>query len=321
MEASPGSASRDEGARLLKSGQFEEAIHVLEQVAKSDPDDPQVHTYLGAAYYQKGDRLHAIYEFEESLRLQETPKSYYNLGKVYEEVHRVDEAIRQYRMAVEMDASYAPAREALDRLHTQFEKEHPRPEAAQTAPCAAQPTMVGAPPPMVGQAPAQTFDPSTLPGQKHHGPPTAADYHAQQAQKQLEIEQQHKAMMKSGLIYGMICGAVFMVLIYFASQMFMFSVPLMFTKAGGMVLLVVVLLAIGALYGGLIGLWVGHRCGGDSAGMQAGAAMGAVLGVLLGLLARSGVAAVLVLLVVGVLAGGVMGMIIGRLVEMSIGWD
>lgn len=125
MESSSGSL-RDEGLRLLKAGQVDEAIEVLKRAAQADPEDPQVHCYLGAAYDRKHDKLHAIAEFEECLRLEESPKAYYNLGQIYESVHRVDEAVRQYRMAVELDPNYAPAAAALEKLHARFEAEHAR---------------------------------------------------------------------------------------------------------------------------------------------------------------------------------------------------
>ncbi len=111
------SVTREEGLRLLKAGLIDDAVRVLTEVIKTDEDDALAHMYLGAAFNEKSDKLHAIHHFEESLRLDETAKGYYNLALIYESVHRVDEAVRQYRMALEIDPNYAPAQEALDRLH------------------------------------------------------------------------------------------------------------------------------------------------------------------------------------------------------------
>ena len=321
METSPGSASKEEGLRLLKAGELDEAIDVLNKVLQSRPDDPQIHTYLGVAYNEKGDRLHAIAAFEESLRLQETPKSYYNLGQIYESVHRVDEAVRQYRMAIELDPNYAPAQQALNKLHAKFEAEHP--EMSQAAPPAP-----GAPDPILASPntdhpqptqamPAQPGFPGPAEVLAPGGPPPFDD---REAQQEMEVAEQRKLMMKSGLIYGMVIGAILIVLAYFALQMFLFSIPSMFATWGGMILLIVILAAIGAVYGGLIGLWVGTTCGGEGAGMQAGAAMGALTGIVLGVITMS-IAVVIVTTVVCALASGVAGMIIGRLVDSSIGWD
>lgn len=124
MEPIPGNAPKDEGIRLLKAGQVSEAIAKFEEALATDADDAQLHGYLGAAYNSASNRLHAIHHFEESLRLDETPRAYFNLGLMYETVHRVDEAVRQYRMALELNPDYAPAQEALKKLQDRYESEH-----------------------------------------------------------------------------------------------------------------------------------------------------------------------------------------------------
>jgi Flp pilus assembly protein TadD len=117
MESIPGSALKDEGLSLLRSGNPREAIARLEEALKLDSDDAQVHTLLGAAYSAAQDKLHSIHHFEEAVRLSETPNGLYNLGVAYESVHRIDEAVRQYRMATELNPAYTKAHEALERLH------------------------------------------------------------------------------------------------------------------------------------------------------------------------------------------------------------
>lgn len=147
MESSPGNITKEEGLRLLKAGQINEAIAVLVKLAESNPDDPQVQCYLGAAYNRKGDRLHAVHAFEESLRIEETPKAYYNLGLVYESAHRYEEAVRQFSMAISLDPNYAQAQQALDKIHAQFEAEqqalHPASQAAPPEPAAGSAASLG----------------------------------------------------------------------------------------------------------------------------------------------------------------------------------
>ncbi len=124
METSPSSAAKEEGLRLLKAGKVSEAIAELERALSLDPEDPKLHCYLGVAYNAVPDKLHAIHHFEECVRIEESPKAYYNLGLVYESVNRIDEAVRQYRMALELDPNYANAQQALNNLHERFEAEH-----------------------------------------------------------------------------------------------------------------------------------------------------------------------------------------------------
>lgn len=151
MDNVPGSASTEEGLRLLKAGRTDEAIEVLGKVLQADDEDAQAHMYIGVAYNQKNDKLHAIHHLEESLRLEESAKGYYNLALVYEAANRVDEAIREFRMAVELDPNYTKAQEALKRLHDQFESSRPKPVEA--PPLAQAPT----PPPSTQQAQKQSW--------------------------------------------------------------------------------------------------------------------------------------------------------------------
>ncbi len=329
MDSSPGVFTKEEGLRLLKAGQLNDAIKVLEKV-REKVDDASVCSYLGAAYDQKGDRVNAIHAFEESLRLSETPKAYYNLAVVYESVGRIDEAVREYRMAVELDPNYKPAADAIERLHNKFAADHPEQEAA----VAAQPTQsmpagpgapsqtqsfAGPPPqgPTVGQAPAQALaDPFA---RSAGPPPTQADLLARQMAKEQAIADQHHALMKAGIIYGAICGAVVIVGLYFAMQMVLLGGMPKFAYTGmGLIVFTGIVALVGAAYGCLIGLWVGYTCGGEGAGMQAGAAMGAVLGLVLGLLLTGSPGGTILTIVMFGVPGGCTGLLIGRLVDISI---
>lgn len=112
---------RNQALEKLKAGDTEQAIAMLTELVEADPDDAQLHSYLGTAYHKIGDRLHSIHHFEEALRLEESPRSYYNLGMVYEYSNRIDEAVREFQVAVSLDPTYTKAVDALNRLRTQFE--------------------------------------------------------------------------------------------------------------------------------------------------------------------------------------------------------
>lgn len=125
MELSPEGISKEEGLRLLKSGQVDEAIRVLQEAAQTEPNDSQVYTFLGAAYNQKGNRLQAINAFEKAVELEETPKNLYNLGLIYEQCERLQEAIWQYDNAIKLDPSYTQAQQAIDRIKEAYRAAHP----------------------------------------------------------------------------------------------------------------------------------------------------------------------------------------------------
>lgn len=142
MEMFQGNASKEEGYNLLQTGQIDEAIDAFNKALKTEPDDPQTYTFLGVAYNKKGDIMRAIRSFEESLRLSETARSYFNLAMMYESVHRYDEAIREYQMALDVDSNYARASEALNRLRARFEATHPKPEVVEDVPAEPAPEAV-----------------------------------------------------------------------------------------------------------------------------------------------------------------------------------
>ena len=317
MESSPESISKEEGLRLLKAGQLDEAIAVLEEVAKKNSDDAQLYMYLGAAYNQKGNRLRAVHAFERSAELEETPKSCYNLGLIYESLNRMDEAVRNYRNALNIDPSYAPALTAVKKLQDQYMSAHPEFQP-QPPPNAADPQATQSMPAQAGTATIQGPPPPGMPGQYSKSPTQAdlaAEFQAREAKKALDAQQNHRKMIESGLIYGIICGAIFVTLSYLAVTFLTVMVP------PHMFLAILIVALVGGVYGGLIGLWVGYTCGGEGAGMQAGAAMGAFMGLILGLITRCGVAPILVMMVIFGVISGLMGMFVGRMVDASIGWD
>lgn len=319
--------SKEEGLRLLKAGEIENAIEVLEKVCKK-AEDAQACAFLGAAYSQKGDRLRAIHSFEESLRIEETPRNYFNLARMYETCGRIDEAVREYKMATDLDPNYGPAKEAVDRLRSQFATTHPQaqpepePQAAEptqavaTADASQTQTLAGPPPsgPMIGQAPTPQVDPYAQQQTQQNG---VQELYARQMAKQQAVADQHHLMMKNGLAYGVICGSIFFVCASLCMRLFIPTIAIGGTSMAAIMLYILVNALIGGAYGCIVGLWIGYTCGGDSAGMQAGAAIGAFLGLLLGLLCGSIGAAVLFAVIFGILSG-VVGMLIGRMVDASL---
>lgn len=331
METPQEPPSKEEGLRLLKAGQLDEAIEVLGALVQTMPDDAQLHTYLGVAYNQKGDRLRTINHFEESLRIEPTARSYYNLGQVYESVNRVDEAVRQYRMGAELDPGYAPAQEALNRLHEQYEAAHPQPQpvpeptiAVPAAVAGPQPTQAmpagGGVPGVYAGAPT-TYGPGVQgPAASPYGPPP--DVLDMKRKKEQEVVEQRKRMMKSGLIYGVVSGTLMVPAVYFGiARLLMIPMPEFAMQGLGLFLWLLILMAIGAGTGGAIGFWVGYTCGGESAGVQAGLALGIVLAVIFGAMVHSRGGSFFMIGSIMLGFGLLIGYLVGMMVDRSIGWD
>ena len=308
MDMTPEVALKDEGLRLLKEGKVVEAIAVFDEVLNNEPDDYQLHMYLGIANCQKGDRLRSIHHLEESVRLCETPKGYYNLGMAYERSNRVDEAIRQYRMALTLDPNYSNAQAALDKLQQQFQAAHPAPQPESEPATHFQGANVtqAMPPPQagpIGQAPI--FD-------QPAPPPSGPNPFEYQMKQQQAIIEARNAMIKSGMIYGAICGPL---MVYFSVMVLtwrgFFPIGVWSSALG-----IIGIGVAGLIYGGLVGFWVGNTCGGEGAGMQAGAALGAAIGIVMGLFTGTAVGCIIEMFAFAI-GGGLSGMLIGRMVDAS----
>ncbi len=124
MEQAANDSPIEEAVRLLRAGEIDEGIKVLGDILRADMDDARAHMLIGIAYGKKSDKLHAIHHLETSVNLDENPKALFNLGMIYEASHRVDEAVRQYRRAIQLDPNYSMAQEALHKLQEQFSAAH-----------------------------------------------------------------------------------------------------------------------------------------------------------------------------------------------------
>ena len=313
MESMAPNAAKAQALELLKQGQLDSAIGLLEGVRATSPDDPQLQSILGAAYAKKGDKLASIAAFEEAVRLHDTPKACYNLALAYEGARRMNEAVRQYEAAVRLDPSYQPALDSIARLRKQFQEEQARTQAAQAP----------APPPSVPDTTVYATPPAApyQPPPPQVNAPTPMDLAERRAREAQGVADLHKQLTKKGLVYGAICGSVFILLLTFFSRLFLggFVGAIPF-NATGFLLYILGILLVGAVYGAAVGWWVGYSES-DGAGWRAGAVIGAFYGVIAGIMAGGGLFVLLLHLGIYTILSGIAGSIIGRLVESSIGWN
>lgn len=100
-------------------GEYQEAIDECKRAIEIDPD-------FGNPYNDIGAYLIRLGQFQESIpwllqacaakRYDARHYPYYNLGRVYERIGRVQEAIEAYESAAEYDPEYAAAHQAIERL-------------------------------------------------------------------------------------------------------------------------------------------------------------------------------------------------------------
>ena len=86
-----------QGQRSLESGNYDAAISLFQYALTKSPNDPQILTSLGYAYFKKDDLPKAIQYLEKAKSADPTyGKAYINLGMVYEKQEDLPKAIQEY---------------------------------------------------------------------------------------------------------------------------------------------------------------------------------------------------------------------------------
>lgn len=96
------------GLALLRAGQGQEGIAVLEAVQKADPKIPHTWFNLGIEFKKLGETGKAIAQLERMAALvPDEPITQYNLGALYKAEGRVDEANAKFELAGRLDPNFA----------------------------------------------------------------------------------------------------------------------------------------------------------------------------------------------------------------------
>lgn len=115
------SAASQLGIALFECGEIDASVERLEEATKLPGAAfmPPLFTYLARAYLEVGRVDDAIFAAQQGTVLPpESAEAYYWLGRAYARrsgATDADNARRAYERALELDADYAPAREALNR--------------------------------------------------------------------------------------------------------------------------------------------------------------------------------------------------------------
>ena len=108
---SPGPAAAQQGEPNDAIANYELALILA---LKSNPNSAQVHANLGVVFHQQGRNDEAIGQLQEAIRLQpDFALAHANLGVVFHQQGRNDEAIRQYREALRLKPDFADAHNNL----------------------------------------------------------------------------------------------------------------------------------------------------------------------------------------------------------------
>jgi ribosomal protein S12 methylthiotransferase accessory factor len=105
------------GVCLKDTGRFREALAALQKGVAVDDERTDLHNLMGFCHFQLKEHERAIKCFETVIRLDPgSAIDYANIASNYRDLDRPADAIRYYRMALEIDPGIAFARDNLARL-------------------------------------------------------------------------------------------------------------------------------------------------------------------------------------------------------------
>ncbi len=103
------------GFSLFQQGKSEEAVEELEKALEIDPKHAKAHNNMALASIDLEELELAEAHYRESLAVEPHPAIHNDLGFVLERQGLIDEAVEQYRMALELDPESAAANQNLAR--------------------------------------------------------------------------------------------------------------------------------------------------------------------------------------------------------------
>jgi tetratricopeptide (TPR) repeat protein len=99
---------------IQAASDVEEAIEVLKQRARENPDDAGAHNILGYAYFKEGMYKKAIEAFKRAIRINPDYRvAHDNLGNTYSKLGMDEEAIEAYKQAIRIIPDYINAHNNL----------------------------------------------------------------------------------------------------------------------------------------------------------------------------------------------------------------
>ena len=105
------------GVELLEKEQLDEAIISLEESSKMFPNSYECFVYLGIAYAKKSFFNRAIGAFKKACDLKTiSANAHYNLGLAYEGAGILDEALKEFNTAHELNPAHSLSQEKIIEL-------------------------------------------------------------------------------------------------------------------------------------------------------------------------------------------------------------
>lgn len=117
----------ERGEELFMRNRPQEAVSLLQQAMKVEPENEHVYLYLGIAYEQLGQRDRAVEVLRKGVEVagENRDKMFFNLATNLRRIEQYDAAEESYSSAITENSLYAPAYLARANLRVELEKYEP----------------------------------------------------------------------------------------------------------------------------------------------------------------------------------------------------
>jgi Tfp pilus assembly protein PilF len=106
------------GVTYARNMEWTSKITLWEDVVKKSPDKARAHNNLGAAYYRQGRMEDALREFQLALSINPNyADAHSDLGAIYYRQGRMEDALREFQLALSINPNYAEAHNNLGAVY------------------------------------------------------------------------------------------------------------------------------------------------------------------------------------------------------------
>ena len=107
------------GFILYRQKDYQNAIEALEDALKGDDQDPAIYALMASSYRAQGNFPQASKMIQKALDLEnDNPIYHFNYGNILQDLGHIEDAIEEYKKALEIDASLEAAKEEIEKLET-----------------------------------------------------------------------------------------------------------------------------------------------------------------------------------------------------------
>ena len=110
------------GFILYKQEDYQNAIEALEDALKGDDQDPAIYALMASSYRAQGNLPQASKMIQKALELENDNAVYhFNYANILQDLGHLEDAIEEYKKALELDSSLDAAKEEIEKLQKELE--------------------------------------------------------------------------------------------------------------------------------------------------------------------------------------------------------